>query len=387
MLLKIIGFLLGYVSVSITGGSPERFINLCAFHRLDMWNIHHHSDKVTANIRLADYKKIRPFAKMAGIHVHIYEKHGLPFWTYRYRHRYGLLVGMLVFSLVLSSLCGRIWTIEVHGMEEAEVVKILSEFGVRTGVSKNHYDWSTVRQTIMQKHSEFAWMSLNPEGTKLQVDVSKRVEPPNIVPSHEPCNIKASQDGTILEIQAYNGTAVVKVGEGVVKGDLLISGAVEYKDGCTFFRHAQGKVIAQTTHKITIQVPFEQTVTEKTGESTTRRVLRLFNFMIPLYVGSVNQPYIKETNTKPLVVDGVELPFALELARFHFTASRTISLSEEEAMAEAMEKIDALAEKDLSHVTVIKMDYDTKKTQTHLQVTATIIGKENIGFEEKMLIF
>ena len=42
-----------------------------------------------------------------------------------------------------------------------------------------------------------------------------------------PCNIKAAFSGQILRIEVYEGTAVAKVGEAVVEGQLLISGMVE----------------------------------------------------------------------------------------------------------------------------------------------------------------
>ena len=39
-----------------------------------------------------------------------------------------------------------------------------------------------------------------------------------------PCNVVAAADGYIVRIEAYEGAAKVKVGDSVVKGDLLISG-------------------------------------------------------------------------------------------------------------------------------------------------------------------
>ena len=46
----------------------------------------------------------------------------------------------------------------------------------------------------------------------------------------EPCNIIASQDCTITEIVTASGTPVVKAGDDVKKGDILISGAVYLYD-------------------------------------------------------------------------------------------------------------------------------------------------------------
>ena len=389
-MLRWLGFVMGYVTVSVKGGFTERFINLCGFHRMDMWDYTSDPDGITVKVRISDYKKLRNIARKTGVRLHISSKHGIPFLIHRYRHRYGIVAGALVFVLLLNLLCNRIWTLELHGVQpedETRVRKILAEFGVKEGMGSSAYHWATLRQDVIAKYPEISWMSLNPEGTTLRVDVSKRVEPPTLPDSSQPCNVMAAKDGTIVDLQVHSGQSMVQVGEGVVKGDLLISGAVEYKDGSTYFRHASGKVIAQTMQTVTFEIPYEQTHSLASGEQTTRYVLRLFGFSVPLYIGSIQRDYVKTTESKPLVIGGVTLPFSLETGRFSFTVPHTVILTEDEAMAEAVEKVDEYIAKNLSQATIESVDYENISSKNALKVTAKITCKENIGIEEKMLIF
>ncbi len=387
-MLRWMGKLWGYVTVLLQGDTTERFINLCGFHRLDMWDFCTCDQGVTVKVRISDYKKLRSIAKQTDIRLHIISKQGVPFFVHRHRRRYGLLVGGLLFIIILNILCGKIWTIEIHGVENRErIIQILSEYGVKPGVAATQYDWPTLRQNIIRQYPEISWMSFNPHGTELQVDVTQRITPPELSDEHQPANVMAAFDGTILELQVHNGKAMVEVGEGVVKGDLLISGAVEAKDGCTYFRHASGKVIAQTKRRISVSVPLTQTNPQFTGEAVTRRVLHCFGISIPLYIGSIQNDYVKETKMQSLIIDDVTLPLSIETGIFRFTRPVTVQLNEQEAMAEAIEKIDTQIENNFADVTVIHIEYHQKQTEQALHVTAELTCKENIGIEEKLLIF
>ena len=65
-------------------------------------------------------------------------------------------------------------------------------------------------------------------------------EAPEFPDSTTPCNIVASQDGTIMGIEATVGVAEVRSGDAVLKGDLLISGITENLDKTYNLKAARG---------------------------------------------------------------------------------------------------------------------------------------------------
>lgn len=390
MLSVLLGFIYGTVTVLVTGGSPERFMNLCALKRRDMWDFQIIENGISVKVRATEYKNLRYAAKRSGVHLHITDKKGFPFIMHRHRNRWGLVVGFLLFFVLLFSLCGRIWTIDVQGLNQLnknEVVTVLEEFGIREGVRKNKFEWATIRQKVLAVCPEISWMSLNPQGTTLHVDISETEKPPEIIDATQPCNIIASHDGKIVEMQINTGQPMVKVGDGVVKGDLLVSGAVEYADGCTVFRHASGKIIAETRHKVSFDIPLIQTHLKRNGKIITRRVLKVFGVSIPLYLGSVQEPYEKETHCWDLTIADTKLPVGIQTANLYITDSVTVNLNVDEALAEGVEKTEQYVEEALPNAEILNILYQHEEKENLVRVTAEIFCKENIISKEKMLIF
>ena len=149
MLQKWIGWLVGYVTVLVRGGSCERFMNLCAVKRRDVWDFQAVPEGLCIQVRAGEYRNLRIAAKRAGCRLHIVAKHGLPFLLRRYRRRYGLIAGVFLFVFLLQLLCGRVWEIRVQGnekLQQSQVVTLLEEFGIREGMAANALDWASVRQ-------------------------------------------------------------------------------------------------------------------------------------------------------------------------------------------------------------------------------------------------
>ena len=112
-----IGMILGTLTVRVTGGSHERFMNLCAVYNRDMWDFRAEGDSITVKVRASEYKNLRKAAHRAGVRLKIIKRHGIPFWLRRYKNRYGLVAGILVFCLLLSFFSSRIWVIRMRGVE------------------------------------------------------------------------------------------------------------------------------------------------------------------------------------------------------------------------------------------------------------------------------
>ena len=69
---------------------------------------------------------------------------------------------------------------------------------------------------------------------------------PDIIKEEEYCNIVATKDAMIVKINAQNGTAVVKEGDIVTKGTVLIQGWLEGQFTGIRYVHANGEVQAKS---------------------------------------------------------------------------------------------------------------------------------------------
>lgn len=81
MLISFFRYLQGYVRVRLTGYSPERFLNLCKAHGIEIWDLQIHGLNYDMNVSIRDFRRLKPFRKKSRARLHILERHGLPFFA------------------------------------------------------------------------------------------------------------------------------------------------------------------------------------------------------------------------------------------------------------------------------------------------------------------
>ena len=75
---------------------------------------------------------------------------------------------------------------------------------------------------------------------------------------------------------------MVQPGDGVIEGQLLISGIVESETGSNHAVFARGKVVAETRREFTAKIPMEQIERKKTGETLVRESVLFFGLRFPV---------------------------------------------------------------------------------------------------------
>src|SRR5699024_1077859 len=130
---------------------------------------------------------------------------------------------------------------------------------------------------------DVAWVGIDIKGTNAVVEIVEADEKPEIINEEEYCNLVASRDGIISKVNAANGTPLVKEGDVVKKGDILVAGWLEGKYTRTRYVHATGSVEARVWYSQKEKVPLKQIEKEYTGETETKYSLNINNFKINLY--------------------------------------------------------------------------------------------------------
>lgn len=281
LIIKLIRFVLGYVSFKAEGGFSERFVNLCTLNKIPLWNMKRQGNSLFADTTVNGYKSIRQSAHRSGVTLRIQRKHGLPFFLEHNRKRRGILIAVALCLFIAAFLSRFVWSISVEGNHTLTKEQILSAFsrnGVKIGALKSKISPEDVSYETLKSQPELLWASVNIKGSHVEIVVKERTSPPEF-PDTAPCNIVASDDGQIISIQANIGTPAVKAGDLVLKGDLLISGVTKNLDGSENFKAARGNVIALTRSEITVSgAPslFSQT------DEKTRYLIYFFGLKIPL---------------------------------------------------------------------------------------------------------
>ena len=390
-LLNIIKYILGYVRVSVSGGFAERFLNLATRDGIGLWNISRKSGILYVCVRAKKFKKLRGAARKSGVKLHIISRKGLPFRLHRYHKRKGIAVGIVLFLALLFVLSSFIWTVDVSGnksLSKADIVDTLDELGLHVGTLKMGLNYKKLENEAIMKLPQLSWIAINVQGSRIEIEVKERTMPPEIVPKDHPCNIKATRAGQIVRIEAYDGTAMVKKGDTVVDGQILVNGIIEDKNGASKLVHASATVIARTIRKKVIIIPFKNQITSLTGKKIDKNAIILLGIHINLYFysGNLYPKYDKIVKENNISVGGISLPLTIITNEYHEKITKQVIYTQAQAKAEATKALAKYEATDLSGIKIVDKQIKTDVLATGVQLTADYSCEEEIGIEEGILI-
>ncbi|HCC34587.1 MAG TPA: hypothetical protein DEQ02_02690 [Ruminococcaceae bacterium] len=388
-IIRIWRFIIGYVRFKCTGGFGERFLNLCAHSHIQVWEAKRGGDGITGYVAVKNYRKLVKFRKKAGVRLKIEQKYGLPFILRRYRLRFGLLLGIILFFGILNVLSLSIWSIEVVGNERAEsenILAVLEKYGLKQGVRSETVDAEALRLQLLLDVPELSWAAINIEGCFATVEVTETLEVPDSAETDVPGNLKAASDGRIIKMEVLEGEPQVKVGEAVLKGDLLISGTVEHQNEITVLKRASGSVIAETVSERRVEIPLEQLEMRRTGKVTKKRVASVFGFHIPLYLGSTKGLYEKETEYWDFTIEGVTLPLRVTTGVFYEQEEYRYRLSTAQAVQRARNELQKIEHEEFVKKIIQKREETIEKKGDVVIITIKYLCEEEIAVQENILI-
>lgn len=313
MLLEFIRFFRGSVRFTINGKFPERFLNITAGRGVRLWNVRRGAD-FSACMYMADYRRIRPLARGAGVRLRVTQRFGFPSLLKRYRDRTGLLIGACAFLLTVFIMSQFIWSIDVVGtqtLSRTEVLALLRENGLYVGAFKPFVDDTAIAHEMMLSRPEIGWMAVNLTGSYASVEIKEETPPPEVKDIATPCNVKATRDGRVIRLNAYEGTTEIEEGSGVVAGQLIVSGVMGSPEVGERLVHADALVIAETVHEASFSVPDHLTGIRPNGEFAERRSAELFGLRLPYGFAGVSseRSVVLERKESPAPMD-VTLPLA-----------------------------------------------------------------------------
>ena len=294
MLLKILRYCRGYVGFTVSGKYPERFLNITARKNIRLWDVQRKDDGFTACMYRSDYRRIRPYARGAGVRLRVGIKRGLPTVIGRYRGRVGLVIGACAFILAVFVMSLFIWSIDITGLDTVSRTRMLDDLrdhGLYIGAFKPAIDSGQVAREIMLEQKEIGWMAVNITGSYASVEIKEEAPAPEVEDISTPCNIKAKSDGQILRIEAMEGETKITEGSGVIKGQLIVSGVRTGEQGASRLVHAQARVYALTKREASFSAPAVSKSLVPNGETAVRKSLLLFGLRIPYRFGAVHSPY------------------------------------------------------------------------------------------------
>ena len=377
----------GYVKFSAYGGFRERFVNLCDNQKIKIRSLGFNEEKLEGFVAAKDYKKLRPIAKKSGMKLCCVSKHGLPFFAFQNRNRVGLLIGAVFFAVFMCIMSLFIWNVDTVGSEKIsreEILSVAKELGLKDGSFRPKTDVHALSDGLITEFGgRLLWAAVNINGSRAVIEVRDYIEKPESKTYSDPCNIVADFDGLLLSLEVYNGTKANSEGNGVKKGDLLISGIVENRDFSSSFHEARGKITALHKSDISVFAPSKSTFRKYTHKESVYS-LRFFWFKIPLGIFKKGENFEEFENEKKLMLKNITLPFSvIKNTRVYFD-----EVTEETGieLENAVDDLTVSAFEKYKNTLVLKTKFALSKTKEGVSANSKSECIDFIGKKQKLLL-
>jgi similar to stage IV sporulation protein len=309
-------WLLGYLVVRFARVYAEQVLNICMKEGIVYLDGGSDGEVMRFCLRAGYGRRLCSLLAQANVPFLIEKRGGLPQLLRRLARRPGLVAGALcALALLVASECF-IFDIRVIGngtMTEREVRELLASQGFTVGTFIPGLDTDRLENRVMLSTDRIGWLSVNIRGNVASVElIEQRLPDPR--PQLKPAHIVASRGGEVVAVELYRGNVLVREGQQVGKGEILIAGVYDSAASGFRFTRASGKVLARTSYSFSVEIPYSYEKKVYTGEVFEKKTLNFFSFPIKLYKSTGNCGgvydimYIVE-NCSP--VSGVDFPLEI----------------------------------------------------------------------------
>ena len=331
------------VMIEAEGRQLYRFINAAHSRGLRCTGQYISSGRLCGEISRRDLEGFRTLAEEFGIVLRYSERPTLSAWLRRRRKRTGLIAGALMAAAAVYCCFSVITVIEIEGnrrISDGTILAALDEAGVRRGASIRGIDFVHCENLLQLNVDGISWVGIYRTVSRIVVEVTERVEKPDMVLDRIPCNVVAAHSAELTSVSVLSGQQLCRAGDYVPEGSLLISGVVTDEEGHTSLYHAMGSITGTYREEVTFTVPEDSEEWLPTGRSSVRRSLRLFGLEIPLSAAHEDfSSFTSETGEDMLTLSGRALPVGIITERRRETALTARRYTPEEQQDILMQKI------------------------------------------------
>lgn len=260
------------------------------------------------------------------------------------RRRAALPICAAVCVLLLGLMSTRVWRVQVDAPPElcARLESALDSLGVRPGAAKSAIDLRSLETAVAAGVDEVKFCQARVRGVTFTLTAQRADAAPETLTLTPAGGLYARRDAVVERIQVLAGRAVVARGDAVRAGDLLIAGEEQATREETAQVKAMGIVTGRVWYEGRGEVPLSETVLERTGRQSTRRVLCLPFAEFTLAAGADFSLCEREVTTQP--IGGLFVPFCVQTTRLWELRERESErpLDEAKALAEELARQNAV---------------------------------------------
>ena len=371
----MISFIRGYYTVTVEGLDTESFLNYLIRNKIYVYNVNRmEKSKIQFNIDRNNYKKLKKIHRSNKFKIKVKKQTGIPFIAKRIYTYRGMVICAIISLIILMSTSQFVTDVYItapEGIDKTALKKELYIQGVKPGVYKKSIDRKIVRENIMGKFKQIAYVSINVKGTNIFVNITKKDESQNSDENSNYCNIIAQKDGIIEKIVPRSGEAIVQEGDIVKKGDVLINGANTT---------AQPEVWAMTFYEAKKTSNYIDIKNQRTGNKKNAYTISFYDKKYKILRNIKYRDYEIENNIKELRIGDYTFPVKITVSTFYEVKKVENKIDVEKLKKELSSKVLKQLEYTIpvsARILDVKDKYNVDKSMIEYVVTVTT--KEDIA--------
>ncbi len=378
-------FLFGAVTLYVPSEERLTVLNICLINGVPYRDFTWESDGgISFSLPTYEARRLRRFCAPYGIVPTVRRRTGLPAIGVFLCKRLGLLTGLLAAVLLLALSTRFVWRVEIRGNETLTrdaVEEILSEALLGVGSYIPGINTRQAENRVLMSCKALSWISIRIDGTVLSVQIiEKDTHKGEALPpmTSSPANLIASCDGQIERIELFRGQVMVKCGQAVKKGELLVSGVYDSSSVGYRYTRAAGHIWARTEREYCIRIPLQYSQKIPDTVEPFTRTLHFFNFSLNFFQNTGNYSPscdIIKKETEFHTPNGLLLPISFTSADVHTYTEVVRDRTAEQALALCYAELDRVLSESLSGSELLQKEITTEITDSEvvLHVTATVL--------------
>ncbi len=267
---------MGHVRLRLEGLSLEKLISRATAEGIRFAQVRRQDIRtLIVTVRSSDFDALSALAGKVGWRVTVLRESLLRRSQTLITRRVMLAAGLAVFVCVVWAAMQCVWFVRIDNAAESlgEVRRVLADNEIVPGRIKARLDLPAIQRELERRLPRIAWVDVHYEGAGVVVScVPARVAVP-MQYGVQPCDVIAARDGVIASVTVFAGTARVKPGSTVKKGQVLVSGEERTADGLTRPVPARAAVDAKAWYIGRASIPALEVIGEQTGMTAERTIL------------------------------------------------------------------------------------------------------------------
>lgn len=372
--------LLGYVKFTLVGTECEKFISEAINEGIKIFDVENDGGVFYAKTLPDKYAKLARLKRKYYVRMRIEEKRGLWYNAYKYRNRYGILLGLVAYSLVIFFCSDIVWDISITGnsdISDESILEFLSDNGIYAGAPRKGLQNTLTELRAMLSYDRLAWISIETDGSRVNVKLSETIDNPKKGLSvSTPCNIVASKGGVIKSTEVNHGTLLCETGSGVAEGDVIVSGIVNDGAGHITVGHADAVIMAEFEENVSFYKEFTTLEKVKTDETITEEYIKLFGFTFPRRNPKYIDGYIYTADSYKTELFGIEMPWTRIVVEGRGVKEITVTRTVNDVKKQLEKELENYERNFFSDYKIIDRDISYKRDDNGMEIQCkyTLLG-------------